>query len=74
MPSEQCHAIADAQFSARVVIGGPIEKKSGQDSTNYPVSAGGFHPNASVQTPKIAAIGKNTLKNQCVDFVARAMH
>jgi hypothetical protein len=49
-------------------------KVAGHVPPIYPISAGGFRPNAPVQTTGITAIRKNTLKNQRVDFVARAMH
>jgi hypothetical protein len=65
---------AGAQAGACVVAGGPIEMQCGQVPPNYPVNAGGFRPNASPKTPRIVAVRKNALKNQYVDFVARAMH
>jgi hypothetical protein len=71
---QQDHANTEARICTRHMTQRPTDKVSGHVPPIYPVNAGGFRPNALVQTSEITAIGKNTLKNQCVDFVARAMH
>jgi len=71
---QQDQVNADAHIRARRVRAGQTDKVSGHVPPIYPINAGGFRPNVLALTLGITAIRKNTLKNQGVDFVARAMH
>jgi hypothetical protein len=73
-PMLQIQSVQYVQLRGSIATQRGTEKASGHVPPIYPISAGGFRPNALVQTPGIAAAGKNIVENQSVDFVARAMH
>ena len=67
-------AIPQTQDCPLVASAGTSCAASGQVPPIYPVDAGGFRPNKSAQTSGFSVIGVNCMKNQSINFVARAMH